>query len=173
MTAQQPRQGARMSRPVKITLGIVGVLVAIPVIAIIILLTFDWNRAKPWLNDKVSDAIGRPFAVNGDLIVKWRGAEGETGWRSWIPWPRLVARDISIGNPDWARSADHLLRARAPAHSSSASGFAPGREMVKLPKAKPKSQPWPRPEIASEIGPFVIACASAELTAPACAPAVT
>ncbi|MFL6632102.1 MAG: AsmA family protein [Massilia sp.] len=108
MTAQptqQPRQGARMSRPVKITLGIVGVLVAIPVIAIIILLTFDWNRVKPWLNDKVSDAIERPFAIRGNLAVHWEQPsksipKGQRTWRDYIPWPHLYADDVHVGNPE-------------------------------------------------------------------------
>lgn len=71
---------------------------------VILILTFDWNRFKPWLNERVSDAIGRPFAINGDLTVTWRSAEGETGWHTLVPWPRLSARDITIGNPDWTKS---------------------------------------------------------------------
>ncbi|CAG9185480.1 AsmA family protein [Cupriavidus pinatubonensis] len=71
---------------------------------VILILTFDWNRLKPWLNERVSDAIGRPFAINGDLTVTWRTAEGETGWHTLVPWPRLSARDITIGNPDWTKS---------------------------------------------------------------------
>lgn len=68
------------------------------------ILTFDWNRLKPWLNDRVSEAIGRPFAINGDLTVTWRSSEGETGWHTLVPWPRLSARDITVGNPDWAKA---------------------------------------------------------------------
>lgn len=75
---------------------------------VILLLTFDWNRLKPWLNQKVSDAIGRPFAINGDLVLTWRSAVGEIGWRTWVPWPRLSARDITVGNPDWAREPNLL-----------------------------------------------------------------
>jgi len=67
------------------------------------ILTFDWNHLKPWLNDRVSEAIGRPVAINGDLTVTWRSGEGETGWHTLVPWPRLSARDITIGNPDWAK----------------------------------------------------------------------
>ena len=104
MTAQQPTQGAHMARPVKITLGIAGVLVAIPVIAIIILLTFDWNHVKPWLNDKVSDAIDRPFAIRGNLAVHWEQPsksipKGQRTWRDYIPWPHLYADDVHVGNP--------------------------------------------------------------------------
>jgi len=93
-----------MARPVKITLGIAGVLVAIPIIAIIILLTFDWNRVKPWLNDKVSDAIDRPFAIRGNLAVHWEQPsksipKGQRTWRDYIPWPHLYADDVHVGNP--------------------------------------------------------------------------
>lgn len=73
---------------------------------VVIILTFDWNRLKPWLNQRVTEAIGRPFAVNGDLTLTWRSAEGETGWHTWVPWPRLSARDITVGNPEWAHEAN-------------------------------------------------------------------
>ena len=66
-----PRTHKALSRPAKIALWVVGVLAAIPLIAIIFLLTFDWNRARPWLNAKVSEAIERPFAIQGDLNVQW------------------------------------------------------------------------------------------------------
>jgi uncharacterized protein involved in outer membrane biogenesis len=93
-----------LSRPLKITLWIVGILAAIPVIAIIILLTFDWNRVKPWLNAKVSDAIDRPFAIVGDLSVHWERPSdsiipGQRTWRDHIPWPHLYANDVHVGNP--------------------------------------------------------------------------
>lgn len=70
------------------------------------IVTFDWNRAKPWLNERVSEALDRPFAINGDLVVTWTKPEGETGWRRWVPWPRLSARDVVIGNPEWARDSN-------------------------------------------------------------------
>jgi uncharacterized protein involved in outer membrane biogenesis len=92
------------SRALKAVLWILGILIAIPVIAIVILLTFDWNRVKPWLNAKVSEAIERPFAIAGDLSVKWeRPSEtivpGQRTWRDHIPWPHLYANDIHVGNP--------------------------------------------------------------------------
>lgn len=70
------------------------------------IITFDWNRARPWLNERVSEAIARPFVINGDLTVKWDRPEGETGWRRWVPWPRLAARDVVVGNPEWARDTN-------------------------------------------------------------------
>ncbi|WP_107309730.1 AsmA family protein [Burkholderia metallica] len=81
--------------------GIVAVLIAA---AGIFLYVFDWNRAKPWVNEQVSAALGRPFAINGDLKVGWRRPDGETGWRAWVPWPSFSATQLEIGNPDWAKA---------------------------------------------------------------------
>lgn len=82
---------------------IVVVLVLCGAIALF-LATFDWNRARPWVDDKVSQAIGRPFLINGDLRVGWQRPIGEQGWRAWVPWPRFSASDVTIGNPAWAAS---------------------------------------------------------------------
>src|ERR1700737_368237 len=81
-------------------------LISILALCVLVLLTFDWNRAKPWLNARVSEATGRSFAINGDLSLTWQRAEAEeSGWRRFIPWPRLRAQDITLGNPDWAKAA--------------------------------------------------------------------
>ncbi|WP_063550827.1 AsmA family protein [Burkholderia territorii] len=82
---------------------IVGIVALIIAAAGIFIFTFDWNRAKPWVNEHVSTALGRPFAINGDLRVGWRRPDGETGWRAWVPWPSLSATQLEIGNPDWAK----------------------------------------------------------------------
>ncbi|KVS37872.1 AsmA family protein [Burkholderia ubonensis] len=81
--------------------GIVAVVIAA---AGVFVFTFDWNHVKPWVNEQVSAALGRPFAINGDLKVDWRRPDGETGWRAWVPWPSLSATRIEIGNPDWAKA---------------------------------------------------------------------
>ncbi|KVQ61830.1 AsmA family protein [Burkholderia territorii] len=82
---------------------IVGIVAMIIAAAGIFIVTFDWNRAKPWVNEHVSTALGRPFAINGDLRVGWRRPDGETGWRAWVPWPSFSATQLEIGNPDWAK----------------------------------------------------------------------
>ncbi|HDR9058596.1 AsmA family protein [Burkholderia vietnamiensis] len=82
---------------------IVGIVAVIVAAAGIFIFTFDWNRAKPWVNEHVSAALGRPFAINGDLKLGWRRPIGETGWRAWVPWPSLSATQLEIGNPDWAQ----------------------------------------------------------------------
>jgi hypothetical protein len=81
----------------------VAIIVVLIIALIIFILTFNWNRARPYIDDKVTQAIGRPFAINGDLKVGWRHPVGETGWRGWVPWPRFSAANITIGNPDWTQ----------------------------------------------------------------------
>jgi hypothetical protein len=54
-----------------------------PAIALVILLTYDWNKARPWLNAKTSEAIGRPFAIAGDLSL--------TGKSRPAAWPTATA----------------------------------------------------------------------------------
>ncbi|CAM2145324.1 AsmA family protein [Pararobbsia alpina] len=94
-------------RTVGTTCRLVGyLLVALALliaVLVILFVTFDYNRARPWVDDKVSAAIGRPFAIEGDLRLDWRRPVGETGWRAWVPWPRFSARQIQVGNPDWTQ----------------------------------------------------------------------
>ena len=92
-----------MSRALKISLWSGAALLAVIAVIVALLIHFDWNRAKPWINQRVSDATGRPFAINGDLSLTWHAPQQELlGWRGWIPWPRLNAKDVVFGNPEWA-----------------------------------------------------------------------
>ncbi|WP_202305058.1 AsmA family protein [Dryocola clanedunensis] len=88
-----------MTRTGKISSAVVGVLLLLVVVAIIVIATFDWNRLKPTINQKVSTELNRPFAIRGDLGVAWERNKEETGWRSWVPWPHVHAEDIILGNP--------------------------------------------------------------------------
>lgn len=98
-----------MSRTKKITMWSAISISALLLICVLFLLMFDWNRAKPWLNEKVSEATGRRFAINGDLVLTWQRAEPATGtWRDWIPAPRLSARDVTLGNPEWAKADSNM-----------------------------------------------------------------
>lgn len=95
--------------PVARTAGkILACVVALAIVVVagvaVFVTTFDWNRARPWVDDKVSQAIGRPFAINGDLRVHWQHAVDERGWRAWVPWPRFTAYRVSIGNPTWTKN---------------------------------------------------------------------
>ncbi|MFM0388814.1 AsmA family protein [Paraburkholderia dipogonis] len=80
-----------------------AVLAVLIAVLVIVLLTFDWNRARPWVDDKVTQAIGRQFHITGDLKVGWQRPPLETGWRRWLPWPRFSAKKITLANPDWTR----------------------------------------------------------------------
>lgn len=92
----------QLSRRQKIALASTAVLIALPVAAVVTLLHTDWNRAKPWLNARASEALGRPFAIDGDLSLTWAqpaGGAGQAGWRAWLPWPHLQAKDVRLGHP--------------------------------------------------------------------------
>lgn len=83
-------------------------LLGLAAIGIALVLSLDWNRARPWINQRVSEATGRPFAIRGDLVLQWNNPETETGWRRWVPWPRLSAHDITLGNAEWSKTGPHL-----------------------------------------------------------------
>ena len=85
-------------------------LVALVVIALVILSTVNLNRAKPWVEEKVSGATGRSFAMNGDLSLSWERPGQEQGWRKLVPWPHFRAKDIMLGNPDWASTGPEMAR---------------------------------------------------------------
>jgi uncharacterized protein involved in outer membrane biogenesis len=89
-----------MKRSRKLFNWIAGVIIALIIIVVIVVSTFDWNRLKPYLNDKVSQAIGRPFAINGDLSVArrrgisncHRAASHRRGRWIWVPSVSTAAR---------------------------------------------------------------------------------
>ena len=69
-----------MSKAGKITAAISGAFLLLIVVAIILIATFDWNRLKPTINQKVSAELNRPFAIRGDLGVVWESAKT----RNWL-----------------------------------------------------------------------------------------
>jgi uncharacterized protein involved in outer membrane biogenesis len=100
----------------KILLWTLLSLLVLIVILVVFLLTFDWNRAKPFINRRVSEATGRVFEIRGNLALHWqKPAEGPAGstysaWRRWVPWPRLSADDIQMSNPDWAKTGAQMVQ---------------------------------------------------------------
>jgi len=92
-----------MTRTRKILAWTVGSLFLL--LAVLVLIAFfDWNRIKPPLNAKVSEELHRPFAINGNLAVIWQRELDEGGWRAWVPWPHVVAEDLTLGNPEWSKA---------------------------------------------------------------------
>ncbi|WP_448144133.1 AsmA family protein [Pseudomonas silesiensis] len=92
-----------MTRTRKIIRWTVASLVVLLAVLVLVIAFFDWNRIKPPLNAKVSEELHRPFAINGNLAVVWQRDPDEGGWRAWVPWPHVVAEDLSLGNPDWSK----------------------------------------------------------------------
>lgn len=97
------------------------------------------------------------------------------GWqRSGMPLQRCRSRTGVAPEAMWGdlRPARRMGRPADPQEILNDQGFVRAhwaRSMVNLPKAMPMSMPRPVPERARETLPLVMACASTDLPAPACA----
>ena len=101
------------STPLKILGWSLAALLALIALLVIVVLTFDWNRARPYINEKVSASTGRSFVIAGDLQVKWKqGLNTEPGWRRYVPRPVISAQDVRMSNPDWATAGAQLASAK-------------------------------------------------------------
>lgn len=90
------------SRGIRIVLWVLALLVSIAMAALAFVRNYEWNAARPWLNARASEALGRPFAIRGKLALEWAkpSVKGRNAsWRDQIPWPHLSAADVHIGNP--------------------------------------------------------------------------
>lgn len=88
-------------------------LLATLALCIVVFANFDWNRTKPWLSARVSEATERSFEIQGDLSVQWRRSDAEnSGWRSFVPWPQISAENVVFGNPDWVRETPNIAQVR-------------------------------------------------------------
>jgi uncharacterized protein involved in outer membrane biogenesis len=100
-SSSRPTRPGRFSRK-RIAIAVAGVVVAVPLVALVILMNYDWNKARPWLNDRISESIDRPFEIRGDLTLTWERqgrSDADRTWRDYLPLPHLVARDVHVGNP--------------------------------------------------------------------------
>lgn len=88
-----------MTKTGKVLLWVAGIVLVLLAVLVIFVLTFDWNRIKPTINQKVSAELQRPFAIRGELGVDWSRKTDDRGWRAWIPWPQIHAEDLVLGNP--------------------------------------------------------------------------
>ena len=91
-----------MKRRWKIAGWIAAGLLGAVALSLIVIATFNWNRMRPFIADKVSQAIGRPFVIDGDLTVDWQRDRHANWFGSLLPRPEFTAREIRIANPDWA-----------------------------------------------------------------------
>ncbi|WP_454878972.1 AsmA family protein [Serratia inhibens] len=88
-----------MTRTGKVFSWVGGIVLLVIAVLVVFVMTFDWNRLKPTINDKVSAELQRPFAIRGELGVDWAREKDQGGWRAWVPWPHIHAEDIVLGNP--------------------------------------------------------------------------
>lgn len=107
-------QTARMTRRVGRFLTWVALtLLALMAMLALLIALFDWNLAKPWITRELSSVLAREIRVDGPITLGWSLAPAHRdGSSRWLPQLHFTARELHIGNPEWARSADHLLRAR-------------------------------------------------------------
>ncbi|WP_016608378.1 AsmA family protein, partial [Yersinia pestis] len=120
-----------MTRTGKVLVGASGFILLSLVAVVIFVSSFDWNRLKPTINQKVSAELQRPFAIRGNLSVDW-SREGEgPGWRGWIPWPHIHAEDLVLGNPTTLISTQESRDAQS-AQGTPLSDAFPTGEMVTL-----------------------------------------
>ncbi|MCD2512009.1 AsmA family protein [Comamonas endophytica] len=140
--------------------GIVAVLLALLVAIVLFIINYDLNRAKPWIEQKVSEATGRSFHIAGPLSADWHWPQPlDTGWRRWIPGVTVHAEQLTLGNPvDFATP-------EAPARAAAGLPALPARKALTVPvpdaatdvtdpkdaaKADPKRHPKPdaKPAVA-------------------------
>lgn len=89
-----------LHRAVKWVLVLAGLLVGLAVLVGVVLSLMDWNRYKPLVNEKVSEATGRRFEIEGDLSAAWRWPQPlEEGWRRWVPGVTVKAERLVMDNP--------------------------------------------------------------------------
>lgn len=80
----------------------IGILLSMLILTVILVLYFfDWNRLRGPISTAVSEALGRPFAINGDMRMDW----------SWTP--RLTVNDIELANAPWGSKPEMFTLDRA------------------------------------------------------------
>ena len=93
-----------MTRTGKITTSVIGVFLLLIVVLIIVIATFDWNRLKPTINQKVSTELNRPFAIRGDLGVVWERQNqilSSATRRTFPTSPWCIFRVLKLRSPRW------------------------------------------------------------------------
>lgn len=84
--------------------AVAGLLVFLLLVLVIFMAVFNWNLLKPTINEQVSETLGRPFAIEGNLDVHWARDHEAEGWRRWVPHPTASAESITLGNADWGKA---------------------------------------------------------------------
>lgn len=100
-------------KPLRIAVWLLFGLLLICAGALIFVLNYDWNHARPYLNQRISQTLGREFAIRGALSLHFLPAlPQETGWRSLVPRPLITANDLQISNPSWSSAGTQMASAQ-------------------------------------------------------------
>jgi len=94
----------------------VSVFVLILVSVVIFISNFNWNNARPYLNQRITKNIGHDFAIRGDLTLQLctESTRGSVWERYFSQTPMLCvsANDISISNVPWSNTGTQLAAVR-------------------------------------------------------------
>ena len=79
-----------------------ALVAAVPLLllcAVLAVSVIDWNRARPWINERVTEATGRTFAITGNLDAHWVWPQPlDAGWRHWVPGLLVEASGLELAN---------------------------------------------------------------------------
>jgi AsmA family protein len=83
-----------MARTAKIAAMIAVTLAFLAIAGIVFLHLFDWNRMRPEIAGRLTEATGRTIEIRGDLDLR-------LSWR-----PEVIARDVTVANAEWGSQPD-------------------------------------------------------------------
>jgi uncharacterized protein involved in outer membrane biogenesis len=87
----------------RLLIVVVAILVSVPLALAIFVATYDWNRAKPWVEERASRSLGRTITIAGDLEAHWHWRAKREGGMAFSPGFDVSAAGVRIGNPEWAK----------------------------------------------------------------------
>jgi uncharacterized protein involved in outer membrane biogenesis len=82
---------------------VIAVFAIVPLALAIFIATYDWNRAKPTVEERASKSLGRAVAIAGDLEVRWHWRAKREDGMTFSPGFDVSARGVRIDNPEWAK----------------------------------------------------------------------
>ena len=87
----------------RILIVVVAILVVVPLALAIFIATYDWNRAKPWIEERASASLGRAITIAGDLDARWHWRAKREDGMAFSPGFDISAAGVRIANPEWAK----------------------------------------------------------------------
>lgn len=99
-----------MRRDVKIGIWVVATPLVALALCVAIIWTFNWNLVRAPLDRQLSELLHRPVSMQ-NLSVHWFWPQDRSGWRGWLPLPRIRVQGLVVGNPQWSPGDENLLQA--------------------------------------------------------------